>query len=261
MQRQSKIEQLMINRLIICVDNNSICWFYHWLVVRNVWWGNQEILGEGNRHDTNSGGWCWWWRAVQGEHQARSTRRTTTTLPGCSTVAVLPTTTTVSVSLAQLLLVSCVRRTSYQCTVQSATLLVLVRGTWYSNHSISSWLDHSYLHMNYFYQVSTSKYIVHSTHSMCEVTISLLNKCLLTNVQIGGQGRVTLPLLGSSSTSRSHQQYSVNLKHSFVSNIMKNAQIGNSQVCDQYCDSLVLRCSHAAQPSALGRSESVVSQQ
>jgi len=31
-------------------DNNSICWFY-WLVVRNVWWGNQEILGEGNRHD------------------------------------------------------------------------------------------------------------------------------------------------------------------------------------------------------------------
>ena len=48
---RSKIEQLRINRLIICGwDNNSICWFY-WLVVRNVWWGNQEILGEGNRHD------------------------------------------------------------------------------------------------------------------------------------------------------------------------------------------------------------------
>ena len=48
MQQRSKIERWMINRLIM--------W---WIIIsgifgvrtKNVWWGNQEILGVGNRLD------------------------------------------------------------------------------------------------------------------------------------------------------------------------------------------------------------------
>ena len=54
---RSKIEQqLRISRLIICVAGTIILSAGFWLVVRNVWWGNQEILGEGNRHDNKNNG-------------------------------------------------------------------------------------------------------------------------------------------------------------------------------------------------------------
>ena len=51
MQR-SKIEQQMINRLIIRWTPDNYIWYsFCGVCTKNVWWGNQGILGVGNRHD------------------------------------------------------------------------------------------------------------------------------------------------------------------------------------------------------------------
>ena len=69
MQR-SKIEQLMVSRLIIRIDIIRLLYF---CVVLRMW-GNQEILGVGNRHDNKYS------KSVASSTSGRAAARTVTTM-------------------------------------------------------------------------------------------------------------------------------------------------------------------------------------